>query len=103
MPLTWAEKLSRELAVIPGLFLQKSKFADNPAYFVDGKELLHFHGDSGVDLRLGKKEIRARREGFKKDPRVTLRKSSSADWVEVEMSSKKDVEFVMELVRVALG
>jgi hypothetical protein len=100
---TWAEKLSGELAKVPGLFLQRSKFADKPAYFVDGKEVLHFHGDAAVDLRLGKKEIRARREAFKKDPRVVLRASSSADWVEVLVESKKDVAFVIELVRIAVG
>ena len=43
---TWAEKLSADLAEVPGLFLQKSKFADKPAYFADGKEVLHFHGDA---------------------------------------------------------
>ncbi|MEZ0230371.1 MAG: luciferase family protein [Planctomycetota bacterium] len=100
---SWVEKLSAELAKVPGVFLQKSKFSEAPAYFADGKELLHFHGDAAVDLRLGRKLIRARREELKTDERVELRKSSSADWVEVSMSSKKDVAFVVELVRAALA
>jgi hypothetical protein len=103
VPRSWAEKLSHELAKIPGLFLRESKFSGAPAYFADGSEVLHFHGDAAVDLRLGRKEIRARREDFKKDERVTLRKSTSADWVEIAIGSKKDVAFVVELVRVASG
>jgi hypothetical protein len=98
---SWAEKLSAELAKVPGVFLGRCRFADKPAWLAHGKEILHFHGEDVVDLKLGKKEIRSRREELRADPRVTLRKSSSAEWLEVGIRSRKDLLYVVSLVKIA--
>ncbi len=103
MPRTWAEKLSPHLASVDGLFLGRSRFADKPAYFHAGSEVLHFHGDAAVDLKLGRRLIRARREELARDGRVALRRSTSADWLEVTIASRRDLAFVLELVRAAVA
>src|SRR5579883_1096163 len=103
MPPTWAEKLSSHLASVDGLFLGRSRFADKPAYFHAGSEVLHFHGDAAVDLKLGRRLIRARRDELRADARVSLRRRTSADWLEVTIASRRDVAFVLGLVRAAVG
>ena len=50
-----------------------------------------------VDLRLGRRAIRAHREAKLNDRRVTLREQS--DWVNVRLASPEDVDFIVGLVR----
>jgi hypothetical protein len=102
--MTCREALSRKLAEIDGLTLAPSRFGhEDPSWWFRGAEILHFHGTDAVDLRLGRKLIRARRDQFREDLRVKLRPSSSADWVELLLGSSKDVPFVVQLVKAAVG
>jgi hypothetical protein len=74
---------------------------DGNALWVDQREIMHFHSDDVVDVRVTRREIAARRSEFAADDRVTLRKSTSADWLEIEMRSEADVDFVLGIIRIA--
>jgi hypothetical protein len=76
-----------------------SRYKDDLAYWVDGREIAHFEADDVLDLRLTRAVIREHRETLKSDPRVRLRNSS--DWVTVEVDPA-DREFVAQLVRWAV-
>jgi hypothetical protein len=71
------------------------------ALWVGEREIMHFHSDNAVDVRLTRREIAARRAELRADDRVTLRRSASSDWLEIEMHSAKDVDFVVALLRIA--
>lgn len=101
---TCIELLSAKLAKLEGVVERPSRFGSHgPAFWFDGRELLHFHGDASVDLRLGRAGIRSRRAELAGDARVKLRTSSSADWVEVALRARQDVAFVLELARGAVA
>ncbi|HZN18525.1 MAG TPA: luciferase family protein [Micromonosporaceae bacterium] len=95
------ERLRKALARIDGVVESESYFTDAPAFWGNGKEIAHFEGESVVDIRLTRKEIRDRRTQLRADPRVRLRPSSSADWLAVEVCEPADETFVIELVRAA--
>lgn len=94
---TFGDMLVNKLLVIPGLEERRSRWQDSDGLWYRGKEVLHFDRPDLVDLRLGRRAIRAHGEGDLKDARVTIRGQS--DWVNVELASSKDVEFVVELVK----
>lgn len=71
------------------------------AYWVNGKEIAHWDRDGGIDIRLTRKGISARRAELKADERVNLRRSRS-DWVQVHCASRKDVALVMDLFEEAV-
>lgn len=75
-------------------------YTDEDAFWVNGKEVAHFHGEDGFELRLTKKEISANRPRLKADDRVELRKSSS-DWLIVRFVAPRDVPFIVELAEIA--
>jgi len=88
------------MRVVAGVTIGKSRFSSRPACYTGKREFLHFHDAHEVDVRLGRKEIRARREVFAEDERVTMRGTS--DWIEVRFHDEEDVERVVELARIAL-
>jgi hypothetical protein len=94
-------QLEQGLAKIPHVVVEPSQFGGEPAFWAHGREILHFHDDDVVDLRLTRGEIRDRRADLRADPRVDLRASTSSDWVEIRFSRPADVEFVVDLARVA--
>lgn len=75
-------------------------YSDEDAFWVNGKEVAHFHGDDAIELRLTKKEISTNRPRLKADDRVELRKSSS-DWLIVRFAAPRDVPFIVELAEIA--
>jgi len=95
------EALEVRLLEIDDLDVSASAFQSGDAYWVNGKEVLHFDAEDVIDLRLTQAEIRGRRPALRSDPRVNLRRSSSADWLEVRFAEPDDVDFVIELVKAA--
>ena len=77
-------------------------FSDVTAWWVNGKEVAHFHGADEIEIRLTKPVIRDRRAELKADDRVALRPSSS-DWLTVTLRAPADVEFVVGLVEHAVA
>ena len=87
-----------ELTDIDGVVVSPSGLGDADALWVNGKEIAHLDdvvpASSGaraatIDIRVGRKEIRAR---------ALPSRSKSSDWCEV---STADVSLVRELVEVA--
>jgi hypothetical protein len=78
-----------------------SGFNGKTAYFVGTREIAHFDEDDVLDIRLTRNLIRARRPELRDNPSVTLRNSTSADWIEVTLSSPADEKFAQELLEEA--
>jgi hypothetical protein len=86
----------RELVLgIGGLVEAPSRYKDDLAYWLDGREIAHLEADHVLDLRRTRAVIRQ----FKDDPRVVRRAGS--DWAMIEVS-QKDGEFVKMLVGKAI-
>jgi hypothetical protein len=84
-----------------GVVEGESGFGPGVAFWVGATEVAHLDSDDVVDIRLTREVIRQRREALRRDGRVVLRKSGSADWLEVRCGSGDDVEFVVELITAA--
>lgn len=86
----------RELILgVGGLVEAPSRYKDDLAYWLDGREIAHLEADNVLDLRLTRAVIRQ----FKDDPRVVRRGGS--DWAALEVS-EEDAEFVKSLVGKAI-
>jgi len=86
----------RELVLtVGGMAEAPSRYKDDLAYWVEGREIAHLEADNVLDLRLTRAVIRE----FEDDPRVGRRGSS--DWVTLEVTPQ-DREFVKELVAKAV-
>jgi Luciferase len=98
---SFRERLEARLQALPDVQRSASAFGDEDAYWVNGKEVLHFDAPDVVDVRLTRAEIRIRRQELREDSRVQLRRSSSADWIEVRFATAADVDFVVQLAEVS--
>ena len=95
-----AQRIRRGLLKIQGVIESPGIFAEDDAFWVNGREIAHFHGDDAVELRLTRQAISAQRKRLKEEPRVELRAASS-DWISVRFSSARDVTLVLELAEIA--
>jgi Family of unknown function (DUF5519) len=97
---TIASRVRTALLRIDGIAESGSAFSDGDAFWVNGTQIAHFKGDDTIELRLTRREISARRAELKSDHRVILR-PRGADWMTVRFTSPRDVEWIVELARVA--
>jgi hypothetical protein len=95
------EELARRLATLPGLEKRPSHYGDSGSYFVGEREIAHFHGDSRMDLRLTKEEIRRLKSEQALDHRVRTR-GPSAEWAEVHLTELNDIPYAISLVEEAI-
>ena len=86
------DRLLQTLRQLPDVEERRSQFAEIPAFWIDGREFLHLHGDE-VEIRLTQKLISRLDE-----PRAAQR-SRSSDWLIVNAGEEK---LVLELARAAL-
>ena len=93
---TLGDSLISKLLAIPGVEERRSRWQDSDAIWYRSQEVLHFDQPDLVDLRLGRRAIRAHRKAGLNDPRVTLRGQS--DWINFRLTSPEDVEFIVGLV-----
>ena len=88
-----------------GAYEKPSQFSDVDALWVDGIEIAHVEAQdaTGVayDVRLTRQVIRDRRAALRTDPRVTLRPSTSADWLTLRVCAPEDRTLLKELLRLA--
>lgn len=91
-------RLRSLLLEIPGVEESESMFSSEPALWVNGKEIAHVEAGGVVDVRLTAPLIRKHRPELKGNPAVTFRKSSSADWLEVKVTTQTDEKLVVQLV-----
>lgn len=94
-------ELSQRLLALEAFDQRPSRFGGKEAYFVGKREVAHFEGPGVLDLRLTKREIRSRKDDLESDPRATLRGSS--DWLELAFSEPADLDWILDLVEVAVA
>ncbi len=86
------EELLAELRRLPDVEIERSQWTGEPAIWIDGREIVHAHGD-WVEIRLTGKLIN------RLDDERALRRARASDWVMVD---KAEHAFVLELTRQAL-
>jgi predicted transcriptional regulator len=87
------DELYARLAALPDVEQRPSQFHGEPAFWIDGREFIHSHGDRLVEIRLTAKLIN------RLDDERAMRRSRTSDWVIVE-TGHDDV--ILELARQAL-
>jgi hypothetical protein len=95
------DRLVEKALTLAGVVEHRSRFADVPALRIGNRELLHFDQPGLVDLRLTRKLIRVNRELLASHSSTRFRVESS-DWVNFELESDSDVEFVVSMLRMAI-
>ena len=85
------------LLKLPGMAEGESAFGGGPALWINAKQASNFLDENGIELRLTRPVIRARKAELAAEPRVTMRGSS--DWLGVRFESEADFELILELAR----
>ena len=99
--MTVRQELEKRLREIPGVELGPSRYGHGASYFTGSREIAHFHGETRMDVRLTKEEIRLRKEEGTLDQRLRTR-GPSAEWVEVHVHTERDIPFLIALVEDAV-
>ncbi|MCW2494270.1 luciferase family protein [Jatrophihabitans sp.] len=79
----------------------RSRFAPKPAIFLHGREIAHWDGPGGVDLRITAAGWREVREVFGADPAVR-HDPGRRDWVELRAAAT-DVDRLLPLIAAAVA
>jgi hypothetical protein len=79
---------------------RRSRYGDQPAVFLQGREIAHLEGLGRVDLRITREAWSTLREQYADDPAV-IRDPGRRDWVELELARVADVERVRALIEAA--
>lgn len=87
-----AELLGR-LRSLPEVDERPSQFNGEPAFWIDGREFVHFHGDQWIEVRLTGKLIN------RLDEERAMRRSRTSDWVMVDT---RHTDLIVDLARQAL-
>jgi len=95
-----SEWLRQLILTVGDVVEQQSRYKDDLAYWVDGREIAHLEADDVLDLRLTRSAIREKRAELKADPQIELRGSS--DWLTVRVEGPQDASFVTALIRQAV-
>jgi hypothetical protein len=95
----FAAELEDALLRMAGVEKRSSRFArDRIAFFVKGKEFLHFHGPLEIDVRVGRVAIRQHRDIWGVDRRIAL---ESADWIVFRAARRGDLPDALALAEIA--
>lgn len=91
---------------LDGVAEGESVFGDGPGFWAGGKQIAHVvdvgpDGSLVLEVRLTRAVIRDRRAALRADPRVTLRRSTSSDWLEALVAEPADVGWAVDLVAAA--
>lgn len=87
------DELLARLAELPGVEQRPSQFHGEPAFWIDGREFVHTHGDRWIEVRLTGKLIN------RLDDERAMRRSRTSDWVIVDVQHP---DLIVELARQAL-
>jgi hypothetical protein len=93
------KRVRKELRGIAGVLESPGTFSEEDAYWVNAKEIAHFH-DGDLELRLTRPVISAHRERLRADDRIE-RRAPSSDWILVRCRSPRDIPLVRELAELA--
>jgi hypothetical protein len=97
-----ANQIRASLLAMDGVIESDGAFGDGPAFWVNGKQIAHFDGDSSVELRITRRVFSEHRERLKADERVR-RHGASSDWIDVRFGSGTDVAFALEMAELAVA
>jgi hypothetical protein len=86
-------ELLDRLAQLPDVERRPSQFHGEPAFWIDGREFVHTHGDQWIEIRLTGKLIN------RLDDDRALRRSRTSDWV---MIDAQHADLIVDLARQAL-
>ena len=100
MSSTPADQLDLKVAVLRGVTRGTSRWSDRVAYSVAGREFVHFHGLTEVDIRLTTQLQSRHKERLRGDARVGFRRNRS-EWITFSLRSFEDVEAALEWIRLA--
>jgi hypothetical protein len=95
------EDIERRLKEVQGLTARESRYGHGLAFYVGQREVVHFHGDQRMDIRLTAEVIQQRRREGVLDDRVTP-EGGAPNWVKVRVSDARDVELAVVLAEVAV-
>ena len=82
--------LNSKILGLPGVDAGKSRWGTEAAYFVDGKEFVHFHDPREIDIRLTRRLQKLGRRKLRQDSRIGFRKGNS-EWITFSLTARRDV------------
>jgi Family of unknown function (DUF5519) len=93
--------IERRLTSISGLTPRESRYGHGLAFYVGRREVVHFHGDQRMDVRLTAGVIQRRRREGELDDRVTP-EGGAPNWVKVRVSEASDIALAVALAEEAV-
>ena len=87
------DALLARLTQLPDVEQRPSQFHGEPAFWIDGREFVHTHGEQWIEIRLTGKLIN------RLDDERALRRSRTSDWVMVD---RRHADLILELAHRAL-
>ncbi|HTW77827.1 MAG TPA: luciferase family protein [Thermoplasmata archaeon] len=93
--------IERRLMSVAGLTPRESRYGHGLAFYVGRREVVHFHGDDRLDVRLTAEVIRRRRDEGELDRRVTP-EGGAPNWVKVRVSEARDIALAVVLSKEAV-
>lgn len=94
----WRKEMEARLADDPRIERKKSRFSEATAFFLDGKEIAHFHEEPEIDLRLTAAGIFAMKALITHESIVSV----SKDWVVIRLESEEDLAFTQDVLERAV-
>lgn len=93
--------IERRLTAVPGLTPRDSRYGHGLAFYVGRREVVHFHGEDRMDVRLTAEVIQRRTREGRFDARVTP-EGGAPNWVKVRVSGPSDVALAVVLAQEAV-
>ena len=94
-------EIERRLSAVPGLVPRESRYGHGLAFYVGRREVVHFHGEQRMDVRLTAEVIQRRRREGELDDRVTP-EGGAPNWVKVRVSEARDIALAVVLAEEAV-
>lgn len=88
-----SKELFARLAELPDVEQRPSQFHGEPAFWIDGREFVHTHGERWIEIRLTGKLFN------QLDDERAMRRSRTSDWVMVDANH---ADLIVDLARQAL-
>jgi hypothetical protein len=81
---------------------RRSRYADKPALFLDGREIAHLEAPGVIDLRITGAGWMQAKDRYHEDPAVS-RELSRRDWLELVLQSAAELDRLTDLLTVAVA
>ena len=81
---------------------RRSRYADKPALFLDGREIAHLEAPGVIDLRITSAGWQQARDRYRDDPAVR-RDSARRDWLELVLRSAAEIHRLTPLLTAAVA